>query len=368
MADVPRKKRKKRMRLPNGIGSVHHINDGKARRRPYRARVPSHIEFDQDTGKATQKYITIGYFEKEADAIEALFEYRKSPYTLEASTCTFAEVYDMWQAKKFPTISESGKRGYIAAFKNSEALHKMKMRDIRASHMEHIMNTIEGGYQTQTRLKTFWGQVFKYAMEHDLIQKNYSDFVKLRDKDPGTKRTAIAPEDRAKLWEAIDAGDRDAELVMIYIYTGMRPTELLEVEKANVDLDARIMIGGKKTDAGKDRRIPLHRCILPFISRLMESEGDSLVMDPNEQKVGVPLNGKRFTDYHWKPLMKRLGLTEYTPHYCRHTCATLMREANIEEDTRKLILGHKSVDITDRYTHHSDEMLVEAIDRIPDRA
>ena len=45
-----------------------------------------------------------------------------------------------------------------------------------------------------------------------------------------------------------------------------------------------------------------------------------------------------------------------------------MREAGIEEDIRKLILGHKSGDITDRYTHISEEMLVDAIDKIPDRA
>ena len=58
---------------------------------------------------------------------------------------------------------------------------------------------------------------------------------------------------------------------------------------------------------------------------------------------------------------------EYTIHYTRHTCATMMREAGIEEDIRKLILGHKSSDITDRYTHYSDEMLIEAIDKLPAR-
>ena len=98
----------------------------------------------------------------------------------------------------------------------------MKIRDIRTTHLEAIMSTVPGKYQVQTRLKTFWGQVFKYAMEHDIIQKNYSEFVKTRDKDEGTKRTDIAEEDREKIWAAIDAGDHDAEIAMIYIYTGMR--------------------------------------------------------------------------------------------------------------------------------------------------
>lgn len=368
MADAPRKKRKKRMRLPNGIGSVHHINDGKARRRPYRARVLSHIELDEKKGTAKKKYITIGYFENETDAIEALFEYRKSPYTLEASACTFADVFEAWKAKKYPTISESGRFGYNSAYKNSAPLHSMKMRDIRTSHLDNVMQNIECGFQVQARLKTFWGQLFKYALEHDIIQKNYSEFVKTRDKDEGTKRTAISPEDRAKLWKAIDAGDRDAEIAMIYIYTGMRPSELLEVEKANVDLNARIMIGGKKTEAGKNRRVPIHNCIMPFISRLMQTDGKFLVTETIPPKIGKAIPRTRYLTYYWNPLMERLGLKEYTPHYCRHTCATLLREADVQEDLRKLILGHKNEDITDRYTHHPDEMLVEAIDRIPDRA
>ncbi len=364
--ETPKKKKKRRMRLPNGLGSVHKIGDGKNRRRPWRARVPAGVDFDPIKGTAKQKYIVLGYFENEKDAIAALFDYRKDPYTLDAAVCTFEDVFYMWKEKKYPGISKSGQNGYNGAFKNSEALHKMKMRDIRASHMETIMQNIQGGYQLQTRLKTFWGQVFKYAMEHDIIQKNYSDFVKLRDKDPGTKRTAIPAEDRAKIWQAIDAGDHDAEIAMIYIYTGMRPTELLEITKDNVDLDARIMVGGKKTEAGANRRIPIHTCILPFVKRLMETDGDLLIMR-YDKKTPQAMTYNRYSKYHWNPLMERLGMTGYTPHYGRHTCATMMREAKIEEDIRKLVLGHKNQDITDRYTHHPDSMLIEAIDTIPSR-
>ena len=64
--------------------------------------------------------------------------------------------------------------------------------------------------------------------------------------------------------------------------------------------------------------------------------------------------------------MERMGM-KYTPHYARHTCATMMREANIPDDLRKAILGHANGDITARYTHLSDAMLLEAIDRLPGR-
>lgn len=353
------------MRLPNGIGSVHQINDGKRRRNPWRARVPSHIEFNAETGKASQKYINIGYYATETEAIEALFEYRKNPYTLEAAVATFADVYDMWSKKKFPTVSDSAKRGLVSSYKHSASLHDMKMRDIRAKDMEYIIQTVKGGYQVQVKLKTLWGQMFKYAMEHDIIQKDYSAFVKVRDKAPETTREAIAKEDIERLWNEVDKGKEIAELAMIYIYTGLRATELLEVTKDNVFLDKRIMIAGKKTEAGKDRKIPIHRAILPLIEKRMREDGEYLITTEKKSKR-VPLQYGNFTLNHWGKFMEELGMN-YTIHYARHTCATLMREAGIEDDIRKVILGHKSADITDRYTHYSDEMLVEAIDKLPNR-
>lgn len=362
----PQKKKKKRMRLPPGMGSVHHINDGKNRRKPYRARVPSHVDLNVETGKATQKYITIGYYETEIEAIEALMEYRKNPYTLEAASATFSDVFELWKARKYPEISKSGRASYDASYKNSEKLHNMRMKDIRAAHMDEIMQNIPYGFQVQTKLKTFWGQIFKYAMENDIIQKNYAEFIKTRDKDEGTKRTAIPAEDRGKIWAAADAGNTDAEIALIYLYTGMRPSELLEIRKENVDLDSRIMIGGMKTEAGKDRHIPIHKDILPFISRLMQTEGEYLIMRYDKGKP-QPMTYMRFNVYHWKPLMENLKMEEYTPHYGRHTCATMLREAGVPDDIRKLILGHASGDITDRYTHIPNTMLIEAIDKIPSR-
>lgn len=361
-----KRKKKRRMRLPNGMGSVHKIGGDRQRRRPWRARVPSHVEFNLETGKAVQKFITVGYFETEMEAIEALMEYRKNPYTLEAATCTFEDVYEMWSAKKYPELSYSGQRGYIASFKSCESIHKMKMRDIRAIHLEGVMNEIQGKHQTQLRLKTFWGQLFKYAMEHDIIQKDYSEFVKTRDKDEGTKRTAIPPEDREKIWRAIDEGDTAAELAMIYIYTGMRASELLEMKKENVDMENRILVGGLKTAAGQNRRIPIHKCIMPFMERLMQTEGEYLISQ-TRGKTSKPMSYQNLKATYWIPLMERLGTPQYTLHYCRHTCATMMREVDIPEDIRKLILGHANGDITDRYTHHTDAMLLEAMDKVKGR-
>lgn len=367
MEEKTRKKSKRRMRLPNGLGSVHKIGDGKRRRKPWRARVQVGVNFDATSGKATPKYMVIGYYENEKDAIAALFEYRKDPYTLEAGTATFADVYGFWKEKKFDGLSASAIRSYVGFFNNSAPLHNMKMRDIRTADMEKLLDSLGFKAETLYKHKAFWKQLFEYGIEHDIVTKNYADYVKISAAAPAAQsRTAIPPEHREKLWQAIDAGDRDAELAMIYIYTGFRASELLEIKKDAVDLENRIIIGGLKTRAGIDRHVPIHKAVLPFVQRLMEAPGDHLVMCEGRKGYG-PMTYSYLAKTVWPTLMKRMGDWPYTLHFCRHTCATMLREANIEEDLRKLILGHKSQDVTDHYTHIPDVMLVSAMDKVPGR-
>ena len=98
----------------------------------------------------------------------------------------------------------------------------------------------------------------------------------------------------------------------------------------------------------------------------MQTDGDYLIMRYDTGKP-TKMSYNRFREFHWIPLMERLDMKQYTPHYGRHTCATMMRLAGVEEDIRKLILGHANGDITDRYTHHPDIMLIKAIDTVPGR-
>ena len=177
------------------------------------------------------------------------------------------------------------------------------------------------------------------------------------------EQAIISAEDREKIWQAIDAGDHDAEAAIIIIYTGMRVSELLEVEKNNFDLSARMLVVGKKTEA---RRIPIHSCIVPFVTRLMQTEGDFLMMrydgdHPAEMTLDY------FQNYIWKSLTKRLDIGQYTVHAGRHTCLTMMRNAGIDDDVCNLIIGHRRADIADRYIHYSDEILVEEMDKVTGR-
>lgn len=104
------------MKMANGVGSVYKLSGN--RRNPYIVRKTTGWDINTETGKRKQLYVTIGYAPTRAKGLEMLMDYNKNPYDVEASKITFAEVYEKWSAEKFPTISESNKKGYQASYKS----------------------------------------------------------------------------------------------------------------------------------------------------------------------------------------------------------------------------------------------------------
>ena len=64
----------------------------------------------------------------------------------------------------------------------------------------------------------------------------------------------------------------NVDIILIMIYTGLRPTELLEIQTENVHLDEKYMVGGMKTEAGKDRIIPLNDQIIPLVKNRYDGQ------------------------------------------------------------------------------------------------
>lgn len=343
------------MRLPNGYGSIYKLS-GK-RRRPFIVRKT--IGWEIVDGKLKQKYQTIGYYETRPSAIQALSDFNSNPYLIEVSTITFSEVFEKWSEKKFKKISRSNINGYNAAYKLSESLHNMRFIDVKTSHLQDIIDNCEKGYGTKRKIKVLFNQLFKYAMENDIVIKDYSKFVDIGENDSESDRKPFTDAEIKLLWDNVDRMDY-IDTVLIMIYTGLRPGELVLIETTNIDIENRIMKGGIKTKAGKNRIVPINKKIIPFISKRI-IEGNEFLIANDEGKA---MSYFTYYDCKFKVMMEQLRL-EHKPHDCRHTFATLMDNAGANKLCIKRIMGHASADITDKvYTHKDIEELKKAIDLI----
>ena len=124
------------------------------------------------------------------------------------------------------------------------------------------------------------------------------------------------------------------------------------------------MRGGVKTAAGKNRIIPIAEKIYPLIASLYNADSEHLnIVAYDSKKVS---DHQRLHKQLWdkSPALNLLP-SKHLPHDGRHTCATLLDNAEVPLKLRQLILGHASTDVTNKvYTHKTIEQLIAAINLI----
>lgn len=340
------------MRLPNGYGSVYKLS-GK-RRKPFMARKT--IGWN-DEGK--QLYRTIGYYETKKLALQALADFNNNPYDVEVSTLTFSDIFNRWKEQKYNDISKSAINGYNAAYETSKELHNIKFVDIKTMHLQSIINNCGKGYDTLRKIRVLYNQLFKYAMENDIVNKDYSAFIDIGKKTESTTRKPFSDKEIKRLFD-VEKEMPYVDTILIMIYTGLRIGELLILKAANINLEERIIKGGIKTEAGKDRIIPINNKIMPFIKKRLEENNEYLIINDLGRKM-------KYDNYYrekFLPIMEQLNMN-HKPHDCRHTFATLMSNSDANKTAIKKIIGHSSYATTEKiYTHKDIEELRKAIELI----
>ena len=345
------------MRLPNSYGSIVKLKGN--RRKPFMVRITTSYSVDGETRKATQDRKVLGYYVSQKEAMLALAEYNKNPYTIESNSITFAEVYEKWSEVKYESASQGSKSGYVASYNAVPSLHGMKFVDIRSTHMNNALKEYGKSTAAQKKVKVLLSQLFAYAMQNDIVSKNYAEFVSVIKNDGDRKHNPFTSDEIKVLFDIVDKHEI-VDTILIMIYTGFRINELLTVESENVHLKERYMIGGIKTEAGKDRIIPINKRILPLIEKRLAKGNKNLIA----RKDGNPYKYPNYRQDFFIPLMKSLGM-EHTAHDARHTFATLMSNASADTVAIQKIIGHSSYETTANiYTHKDVDQLIKAIDRI----
>lgn len=289
--------------------------------------------------------------------MQALSEYNRNPAAIGTASITFADIYEQWKTRNTPKMTPSVLSGYETVFKHSAALHYLKMSEIRTAHMQSVMDAYPNAKGSQTRMRTLWRQLFRLALEQDIVRKNYADFVDLKaEAAPVKSRIPFTKAQIETLWANVDTLP-GVDSVLIMIYTGVRPSEFLSIESEHVHLAERwIDLHGTKTKAAK-RIVPIHKRIAPLIERRLGS-------GPLFRENGAGVTYKRYLRTVWNPIKYALDLKDLSPHCARHTAVSLMTAAGVDSRLLKMIVGHSDGSVTERYTHAIIESLVAAIDQL----
>lgn len=375
------RKKNRRRRLPNGFGQISEIK-GKNLRKPFRAMVPAG---KTSTGRPISKLLKPeAYFATYNDAYVALVEYNKNPYDFD-SDITVSELYMRWSTQHYARVSISTKNVLVSAWSYCSSLYDMKVKKLRIRHIKGCIESktaIVKGKEKEltpairTRIKSLFSMMLDYAMEYEIVDKNYArsfDAPKeIKKEEEKNKKDHISFTDNEMkiLWDNLDNYDY-VDMILIQCYSGWRPKELCLLELKNIDLREWSFIGGMKTEAGENRKVPIHSKIRPLVEkRYKEAQKLGSIylfncVESVNKKTGIKMSYSKYK-YRFDKVVTNLNLNaEHRPHDARKQFSTMAKRYKVDEYAIKYMIGHAIEDITEKiYTDRDFEWLQEEIEKI----
>lgn len=336
------------MRMANGSGSIVKLSGN--RRKPYAVRITQGWK----DGKQHRKYL--GYYKTQMEAMAALADYHKNGINVDMSNKTLNEIYDVFMERvKKKNLSRGVMNTHNMVYRRLGKLGDKPMKEIKKAHLQSWLDGIDLKPGSKKQLRSSLVQVFEYAFSNDIVTKNYAKGLEIDEKVE--KTGAIFTADQVKtLWEHKE--NQTVQYILVLIYTGLRISELLEIHKDNIHLDENYMVGGMKTKAGKNRIIPIHHAIKPFIEASLK-EGNYIINSNHGGAMTYSGIKAKF-----EKVMERFSWS-HTLHDTRKTAVSIMHSANIPMETIRIIVGHSGKGITEQvYLSKEPWELVEAINTI----
>lgn len=171
--------------------------------------------------------------------------------------------------------------------------------------------------------------------------------------------------------ECIDAkGFRDKAMLELLYATGIRVTELIDLDLEDVNLPAGVI---RCRGKDKERVIPLYPKAIKAISEYLDIVRPQMIAMPDEKALFVNVSGERMSRQgFWKLIkhyQKKAGIEkDITPHTLRHSFAAHLLENGADIHSIQEMLGHADVSSTQVYSHLVKKQLKDVYNKAHPRA
>ncbi|QHM92213.1 tyrosine recombinase XerC [Acetobacter pasteurianus] len=233
------------------------------------------------------------------------------------------------------------------------------------------------GQATRTRARRVSAvrSFFKYlarrqGVENPAIQLLSTPRTKKPLPRPLAKDQALAaPEDISDLAHTPMEQQRDAALFLLLYGCGLRISEALNLNIADLDVMRSSNVLRILGKGGKERLVP----VLPVVQQALEAWRTRHPAPTPDAPLFVGIRGKRLQPAIAQKAMREWrhlsGLPDYvTPHALRHSFATHLMEGGADLRVIQELLGHASLSTTQRYTLADEARLLDVWTRAHPRA
>ena len=169
----------------------------------------------------------------------------------------------------------------------------------------------------------------------------------------------------------VDAkGYRDKAMLEVMYATGIRVTELIDLDLDDVNLELGII---KCTGSKKSRAIPLYPAALKALKAYLKDIRSAMLADPQEKALFVNVGGVRMSRQGFWKILKHYQSTahiekEITPHTLRHSFAVHLLENGADLGSLQELMGHSDISSTQMYTHMVNQKLKNVYEKCHPKA
>lgn len=345
----------------------------------YEAFSPASYTFSAD-GKLQCRRELLGRFAKKSEARAVIERYLQKPS--DKYNYTVFQLYSDWSASAFRDLSPQTCDNWTAAWAKVRDVASLQIpdklvRDLTADDVRKLLEyyaspqevvDYTGHHMTRpplshsyvTKIKALMTQLCDYAIACKIVDVNYAKLAKLPKMQQSHRRAFTDQEFNIleQNWRTVPGGDA----VYALCYLGFRVSEFCSLTCADYDRENKTLRGGLKTNAGRDRIVPIHKAIQPIIDSWAARGCSTLYADDK----GRPYNKDSFRRRVWIPVRDALGLScDLNPHSARHTCATRLSAGGARPEDIQRILGHADYSETaNDYINQDVSALHRAIDKM----
>ena len=181
-------------------------------------------------------------------------------------------------------------------------------------------------------------------------------------REPEGRNRYLSIEEAGRLIDA--SPDHLKPILLTALDTGMRRGEILKMQWRDIDFENRLIFL-PETKNGTPRYVPISDRLRESLQRLPRRVRSDYVFAgaPGKGKEGIPFHDVRTS---FKKACEKAGIENFRFHDLRHTTASHMTMRRVPDRTVGEILGHKSPEMTKRYSHLSPGHLRDAVNSLPD--
>ena len=278
----------------------------------------------------------------------AALEYLETLRSPEGRRCpTLLHYYELYESGDMQKLSKDKITAYKKARQRLEDIIGCRVDALGIGDLQGVVNANASSYYTAKDMKVLLSHLWKPAMAEQYVVVDLPSFISLPELEEKETEAFTDLEVQA-FWAAYSSGQEFAGYILLMIYSGMMPGELLDCRVENIDLTRCEIFGcGKKTaKRKKEAPIVFPDFLAPLVEELMSrTEGTGKLLRINKDNFY-----KRYYETLEAAKVRRLA-----PYSCRHTTGTEAARQNLAAPIIQNILRHSKITTTQKYIHLASE-------------